>query len=400
MNIPLSRPDITKKEIDYVNDVLKKSNGVLSIGPWLERFEQSFTTFTKKKYAIAVNSGTSALFLLANALGWSKGDEIVTSPFSFIASANTPLFVDATPHFVDIDFKTLNMDIKKASNAANSKNVKGIIAVDVFGHPMDIAALKSGISRKNVKILEDSCEALGSEIKGHKAGTLAIAGTYAFYPNKQITTGEGGVIVTDNRSIAEYCRSARSQGRAVTGLWLEHERLGYNFRMNELNAALGVAQMERLDEILEKRNRAAGRYYELLQDVKGISLPYIDKDVNFMSWFVYVIRISKFDDEFISLKESGKITENGKKTFKELLKKTEKLRISLMDSLGKNHIGCKPYFTPIHLQKFYRKTFGYDIGDFPVTEYVGAGTVAIPFFTNITLKQQREVAKHIKSMFN
>ena len=392
--IPLSGPDITEKEISYVNDVLKNSNGILSIGPWLERFEESFRQFTGKKYAVAVNSGTSALFLIANAMGWGNKDEIVTSPFSFIASANTPLFVGATPKFVDIDFNTYNMDFNKAVKACYSKKVKGIIAVDVFGQPMDITGLKKSLKDKKIPVVEDSCEALGSEYRGRKAGTAGIAGTYAFYPNKQITTGEGGIIVTDNRKLYEYCISARSQGRAVTGLWLEHERLGYNFRMSELNAALGVAQMERLDEIMEKRNRAAGRYYELLNGINGIKLPHIDKNVTFMSWFVYVIRISKYDNEFEEFRKGIQPDKINK--FKKLLRKTEKTRNDLMKHLSDHQIGCKPYFTPIHLQKFYKKMFGYKIGDYPVTEYVGSGTISIPFFTNITIKQQRNVAKKIK----
>ncbi|NIA23806.1 MAG: polysaccharide biosynthesis protein, partial [Proteobacteria bacterium] len=312
----------------------------------------------------------------------------------------TPLFVGAIPKFADIDLETFNMDTNKAISASLSEDVKGIIAVDIFGQPIDISTLKRKLKRNDVTIIEDSCEALGSELNGHKCGTLALAGAYAFYPNKQITTGEGGIIVTDNRKIYEYCKSARSQGRAVTGLWLEHERLGYNFRMSELNAALGVAQTERLDEILEKRNRAAGRYYELLRGIKGITLPHIDSRVNFMSWFVFVIRISKYDNEFEEFRERERIAKNKSDKFKKLLKKTNNLRNALLDKLMENGIGCKPYFTPIHLQKFYRKMFGYKIGDFPVTEYVGSGTVAIPFFTNITLKQQKEVAKTIRDFFN
>jgi len=400
MSIPLSGPDITRKEIAYVNSVLTKSGGILSIGPWLEKFEDAFRTFTGRKYAVAVNSGTSALFLLANAVGWQDGDRIVTSPYSFIASANTPLFVRAVPKFVDIDLKTYNMDIEKAGRAALSEDVKGIIAVDVFGHPLNISAIKRKLKGKPITIIEDSCEALGSEFNGRKCGTLALAGTYAFYPNKQITTGEGGIIVTDNKKIYEYCISARSQGRAITGLWLEHERLGYNFRMSELNAALGVAQMERLDEILEKRNRAAGRYYELLRGTRGITLPHISPDVNFMSWFVFVVRISKYDNEFAEFKEYDIIPNNKRNKFGKLLRKTNNLRSSLLNELLNKGIGCKPYFTPIHLQKFYKRMFGYKIGDFPVTEYVGSGTLAIPFFTNITLKQQKQVAKIIRDFFN
>ena len=395
MRIRLSAPDITEKEIEYVNKVLLESDGILSIGPWVKKFEDTFRNFTGKKYAIAVNSGTSALFLLAHALGWKNGNKILTTPFSFVASANAALFVGANPEFVDIDIETYNMDLDKAKKKISDGDIDGIVAVDAFGQPIDMTRIINAANDKEIKVIEDSCEALGSEYKGIKAGTLADAGTFAFYPNKQITTGEGGIIITDNEDIYKYCISARSQGRATTGLWLEHKILGYNFRMSELNAALGVAQMERINEILEKRNRVAGRYYEMLKNIDGIKLPYIDNNISFMSWFVFVIRVSKYDEEIKPFLEMEKIEGANLEEFRDIIVKVENRRKNLISHLKVNEIDCKPYFTPIHLQEFYRNKFGYKLGDFPITEYVGVGTIAIPFYTNLSAENQRFVADTI-----
>jgi perosamine synthetase len=349
--IPLAKPDITQKEIDYVTEVML--SGVLSIGPKIEQFEKMIADLATTKYAIAVNSGTSALHLIVRALGIGDGDEVITTPFSFIASSNCILFERATPVFVDIDEKTLNMDIDQIEAKITSKT-KAIIAVDAFGQPIDMVRLRQIADKHHLYLIEDAAEALGSSFDGHMAGSLADASMYAFYPNKQITTAEGGVILTNNDKIAQLCNSMRSQGRAVTGLWLHHERLGYNYRFSEINAALGIAQLERLDEIMQNRTAIADYYNERLKEIPWIRLPYVDANVTFMSWFVYVIRVDKA------------------------------IRNDLMDYLLQKGIGCKPYFTPIHTQPYYVEQFGFKHGDYPVTDQAGEECLAIPFYTTMT----------------
>ena len=358
--IPLSKPDITEAEISEVVEVLQ--SGVLSIGPKIIEFEKMFCEYFGKKHAIAVNSGTSALHLLIRAFDIKDGDEVITTPYSFIASSNCILFERAKPVFVDIDEKTYNIDIDKIEAAITPKT-KAILPVDVFGQPVDMDAINDIARKHNLVVIEDACEAIGSEINGKKAGTQGDAGVFAFYPNKQITTAEGGVIVTDNDEVAELCRSMRSQGRAVTGLWLYHERLGYNFRLSELHAALGIVQMKRLDEIIEKRAHVAQTYMNYLKNIQGITLPYISPQVTKMSWFVLVIKL----DENIE-------------------------REQFINFLLENGVSAKPYFTPIHLQPFYRE-MGYKEGNYPVTEKVGAKTVALPFYNTLTEEEIRYIAE-------
>ena len=364
MKVPLSRPDITPKEIDGVVEVL--NSDILSIGPKIEEFERKIADYVGKKYAIAVNSGTSALHLIVRSLGIKDGDEVITTPFTFIASVNCFLFERAKPVFVDIDPDTLNMDINKIEKKITEKT-KAILTVDVFGQPMDMERVNEIAKKYGLKVIEDSCEALGSEYKGIKAGTLCDAGAFAFYPNKQITTAEGGVIVTDNEEIAQLSRSMRSQGRPITGLWLEHERLGFNYRLSELHAALGIVQLERIEEIIKRRSEIAEKYNERLRDVKGVKIPYIAPEVNKMSWFVYVIRV----DENID-------------------------RDKVMQYLIDNGISCRPYFTPVHLQSYIKELTGHKEGDFPITEKVARSTIALPFFNKITDKQIDYVVAKLK----
>lgn len=364
MYIPLAQPDITEKEIAYVNDVME--SGILSIGPKVEKFESMIAKLAGVKYAVAVNSGTSGLHLIVNAIGLKKGDEVITTPFSFIASSNCILFQDATPVFVDIDENTLNMDIEQIESKINP-NTKAIIAVDALGQPIDMLKLRQIADKYKLWLIEDSAEAIGSSYKGNMAGSIADAAIYAFYPNKQITTAEGGVIVTDNQKIFELCCSMRSQGRAVTGLWLHHERLGYNYRMSELHAAIGIAQLERFDEIVSKRKAVAKMYNSKLKDISWIRLPYISDNVTCMNWFVYVIRVDS------------------------------KIRDNFMEYLISNGIGCKPYFTPIHTQPYYVERFGFHKGDFSVTDRVAEQCVAIPFYTSITEKEIDYVVETIKN---
>lgn len=368
MKVQLACPDITQREIDAVVEVMKTN--VLSIGPKIEEFEKKVANFAGTKYAVAVNSGTSALHLIVKSLNIKEGDEVITTPFTFVASVNCFLFEGATPVFVDIDPQTLNMDLDKLEEKITDKT-KAIIAVDVFGQPINIKKINEIAKKHNLKVIGDSAEALGSEYNGIKAGTMCEAGVYAFYPNKQITTGEGGIIVTDSEKIAQLSRSMRSQGRPITGLWLEHERIGFNYRMSELNAALGVVQMERLDEIIEKRSRVAEKYNNRLKDVQGVTIPFVATEVNRMSWFVYVIRLDKNID-----------------------------RNKVMEYLIDNEIGCRPYFTPVHLQPYIKEITGHKEGDFPVTESVANSAIALPFFNDITDEQIDYVVEKLKEGIN
>jgi len=288
MNIPLARPDITEKEIEAVVAVLRTPH--LALGPKLKEFEDAIAEYSGVRYVVAVNSGTSALHLIIRALGIGAGDEVITTPFSFISSSNCILFERAKPVFVDIEPKTLNIDPERIEEAITPKT-KAILAVDVFGHPADWPALEQLAERHNVLLVEDSAEALGAERRSResrvesresktldqktdgkfqwkKAGSFGNAGVFAFYPNKQITTGEGGVIVTDDTELARLCRSMANQGRGEASTWLQHERLGYNYRLSDINCALGIAQLERIDEILAKRERVAQLYNEHLSPLE------------------------------------------------------------------------------------------------------------------------------------
>lgn len=366
MKIPLAKADLSGNEMKYIEDVMK--SGVLSIGPWIEKFEKKIADYVGVKHAIGVNSGTSALHLLMLAYGIGRDDEVITSPFSFIASSNAMLFVDAVPVFADIDPLTYNMDVSRVESKI-TKKTKAILAVDAFGQPIDMPSLREIADRHGLILLEDAAEAFGSEYRSHKAGSLADAAIYAFYPNKVITTAEGGIIVTNSNNTADLSRSMRSQGRAVTGQWLEHEMLGYNYRLSEIHSAIGVAQAERIDEILERRNNVAEYYNERLSRLDSVVTPYISVDVTKMSWFVYVIRVKKGT------------------------------RNELMEHLTKKGIGCKPYFTPIHTQKFYMERFagkpGFRPGDFPNTEDAGESCLAIPFYTGMTRDEQDYVIEEI-----
>ncbi len=368
MKIPLARPDITEHEIQAVVKVLRTP--YLSLGPKLGEFEQKIALYAGVRHAVAVNSGTSALHLIVRALGLTEGDEVITTPFSFVASSNCLLFERVRPVFVDIDPQTLNIDVHQIPPKITEKT-KAILAVDVFGHPADWDELERIAQKYKIKLIEDSAEALGAEYKGHKAGSFGDAAVFAFYPNKQITTGEGGVILTNSDEIARLCRSLRNQGRGEGNEWLQHERLGYNYRLSEINCALGIAQLERLEEILRKRERVAQMYNERLQEIQGVRIPYVAPYVK-ISWFVYVIRLG---EEY-----------------------TQADRDRILKELCAHGIGCSNYFSPIHLQPFYRELFGYKPGDFPVTESVAARTIALPFYNNLTEAQVDYVVTTLKAL--
>ena len=364
MKIKLSAPEIRKEEIELVNQVMK--SGVLSIGPMVEDFEEAFRRYFNVKYAIAVNSGTSGLHLVVRALGIGEGDEVITSPFSFIASTNCILFERAKPIFVDIDEKTLNIDIRRIEEKITSKT-KAILPVDVFGQPVDMEVIMSLAQKHNLKVIQDSCESIGSEYRGIKSGTIGDAGVFAFYPNKQITTGEGGMIITKSEEVARLCASMRSQGRGATGQWLHHERMGYNYRMSEVNAAIGVVQIKRLEEIIQRRQAVADAYTKRLTGIPGVKVPDICENVTKMSWFVYVIRLEQGID-----------------------------RDCIMGYLRLKGIECKPYFSPIHLQPYMKALYGHKEGDFPITESVGSRTIALPFYNGLSNNQIDYVAENLE----
>lgn len=365
--IPLSSPDITQKDVDVITQVL--GTPYLSIGPKVKEFEENMAKFVGTRYAVAVNSGTSGLHLAVRALDIKDGDEIITTPFSFIASANCALFERAKPVFVDIDEKTLCIDPKRIEGAI-TKKTKAILPVHVFGHVCDMAAILRIAKKHKLAVIEDACEALGSEYKGKRAGSFGDVSVFGFYPNKQITTAEGGMIVTNNERIAKLCASMRNQGRDEMDSWLSHSRLGFNYRLSELPAALGSSQLSRIGSMIKKRARVAGYYQKALAHTADITLPVVLPSVR-MSWFVYVVRL------------------NPKKF-------SRKDRDTIMRELRSRGINCRDYFPPIHLEPFYKKMFGYKKGDFPVTERVAASTIALPFHNELPKRDVLYIAKTIK----
>lgn len=366
IKIPLSKPDITDLERKAVMEVLKTPH--LSLGKKYIEFQDAIARFTGVKYAVAVNSGTSALHLIVRALGITKGDEVITTPFSFVASANCMLYEGAKPVFVDIDKKTLNINVLKIEEKI-TKKTKAILAVDVFSHPADWDTLKKIAKKHKLFLIEDSAEALGSEYKGRKCGSFGDAAIFAFYPNKQITTGEGGMVLTNNKRIADLCRSMANQGREVyKEKWLKHVRLGYNYRLDEVSCALGIVQLRRIREILKKRAKVAELYNKKLKNIKDLEIPYIDKKNN-VSWFVYVVKISN-----------------------NLLNKRDKI----IEEMEKRGIQCNYYFPAIHLQPFYKDSFGFKEGDFPICENVSKRTIALPFFNDLKEKKINFIVNSLK----
>ena len=354
--IPLAHQDITQAEIDAVIGVLKSDR--LSLGPQIPAFEAAVAERVGRKYGIAVNSGTSGLHLCVKAMGLTEGDEVITTPFSFVATTNCLLFEKVTPVFVDIDPVSYNMD-PAAIEAAITPKTKALLPVEVFGNPACFDAYDAIARKHNLMLLEDCCEALGATIGGRPAGNFGEAGVFAFYPNKQITTGEGGMIVTDDETIRDLCVSWRNQGRA-TEAWLAHARLGYNYRMSDIQAALGVVQMQRLDELLAGRRRVANAYDAALGDIDGLNLPPMH-DRDSASWFVYVVRL---DDAF-----------------------SADDRDAILSHLQSKGVSCSNYFVPIHTQPYIVDMLDTAAGDFPLTERVAARTIALPFHTQITDSQ-------------
>jgi dTDP-4-amino-4,6-dideoxygalactose transaminase len=382
MHIPMSSPDLTDAERRAVMDVLNTPN--LSMGDQIKFFEQTFRDLTGAKHAIGVNSGTAGLHLCVRAAGIGPGDLVITTPFSFVASSNALLFENAVPIFVDVNPKTGNIDPVQIADAARSiqrylprtlhtahRTLKAILPVDVFGQPADMDAINAVAREHHLAVIEDSCEALGATYNGKQAGTLGDYGVFAFYPNKQITTGEGGVIITNDDEAARMMLALRNQGRAPGDTWLQHTYLGYNYRLDEMSAALGRAQMQRLDQLIDKRAQVAGWYADRLSEIPGVEIPALEPFTTRMSWFVYVIR---FD---------AKIN-----------------RDALAQRLEARGVPVRPYFLPIHLQPYMVERFGWRAGDFPITEDLGRRGLAVPFSGVMTEAQVDYVCEALRAEIN
>ncbi len=394
----LAKAGLPEGDLQSVLKVLEGPN--LSMGPQIAAFEKYFCEYAGAKHAIGVNSGTAGLHLCIRAAGIGPGDLVLTTPFSFVASTNVILFENAIPVFVDVDPATGNIDVGQLAEAAHDLaaggnkvlkwlprkwvdahasggeanlpsrwNLKAILPVDVFGQPADMDAIRGIADQYGLKVIEDSCEALGSEYKGRKVGMLGDYGVYAFYPNKQITTGEGGVIVTNDDEAAELMRALRNQGRAPGDTWLQHTYLGYNYRLDEMSAALGVTQMQRIEELLAKREQVARWYDERLSEIPGVELYRVEAATTRMSWFVYVVKFSAGLD-----------------------------RDAIARDLTQRGIPVRPYFAPIHLQPFIVERFGYRRGDFPVTEALGACSLAIPFSSVMTEGMVEQVCRTLREV--
>jgi perosamine synthetase len=360
--IPLAKCELRPEDIEAVANVLASNR--LALGPWALRFERDLAARVGVRHAVAVSSGTSALHLVVRALGLGPGDEVITTPFSFIASTNCILFEGATPVFADIDPVTLCIDPDLVEKAITPRT-KAILAVDVFGRPADWPALERIAERHGLDLIDDSAEALGSDLGGRRCGSFGRAGIFGFYPNKQITTGEGGAVVTDDAGVAEQCRSMTNQGRSPDNRWLQHVRLGYNYRIDEMSAALGVAQLERLDEIVGARARVAELYGKALSEIEGLTLPAPFAGGR-MSFFVYVVHLP---EGFSKADRDG-----------------------ILEGLRGRGIECGDYFQPIHLQPFLRESLGTGPGLCPVAERIGERTVALPFFVGLPSSDIERVA--------
>jgi dTDP-4-amino-4,6-dideoxygalactose transaminase len=388
MKIRMSSPDLSDADREAVNQVVQTPN--LSMGPKIAAFEQAFCDLTGAKHAIGVNSGTAGLHLCVRAADIGVSDVVITTPFSFVASTNVILFEKAVPVFVDVDPLTGNMDTElleqavedlsfggesarrwlprklPAVNLGGLNSVKAILPIDVFGQPADYEPITTIANQYDLRVIEDSCEALGGAYKGKYAGTLGDYGVFAFYPNKQITTGEGGMIITGDDAAADFMRALRNQGRAPGDTWLQHTHLGYNYRLDEMSAALGLSQMDRLDELLQKRAQVASWYETYLADIEEVTPPQIVPNTTAVSWFVYVIKVAKSIDRD---------------------------RLALL--LEEKGIPVRPYFAPIHLQPYMIEMFGYQEGDYPVTEDLGNRSLALPFSGAMTEEEVVSVCQCI-----
>ncbi|MFN2616695.1 MAG: DegT/DnrJ/EryC1/StrS family aminotransferase [Thermoleophilaceae bacterium] len=365
--IPLARPLLGAREEELVVEALRSRK--ISLGPRLPEFEQALAGRLGVKHVSAVSSGTAALHLAVRAAGVEPGDEVVTSPLSFVASANCLLYEGARPVFCDIDRRTLNMDPDAAADALTGRTA-GVLPVHVFGYPADMPALEGIAARSGLWIVEDACEALGAaHADGSPVGTRGNLATLGFYPNKQLTTGEGGALVSFSQEAKRRIDSERNQGRAPDMGWLDHDRLGFNYRLDDLSCALGLAQLERLDAMLSARARIAGLYSAALEDVEGLELPCPDRDGERRGWFVYVVQLPPEVD-----------------------------RDAAVEALRERGVDSKPYLPAIHLLSFYRERFGHREGEFPVCEDVARRSLALPFFPELSEVQVERVVATLRGL--
>ena len=346
----MSSPDIDESDVAAVAAVVR--SGRLALGPQTEELEARIGAYAGTRHAVAVSSGTAALHLAVQGLGLGQGDEVLVPSFTFAASVNVLLFERAQPVFVDVEPDTYNLDPADVERKIGPRT-RAILAVDVFGHPAEWDALTEIAARHRLRLIDDSCEALGASYRGVRLGSFGDAATFAFYPNKQITTGEGGVLVTDDDRLAALARSLRNQGRGEMGAWLEHERLGTNYRLDEMSAALGVSQLARIDTFLARRERVARAYGERLARLDRVRAPLVRPHVT-MSWFVYVVTLAQGIE-----------------------------RDAVMRAIEAEGIPVRGYFPPVHLQRYVRERLGTGPGLLPVTEAIARRTIALPFHNRL-----------------
>jgi len=359
--IGLSAPYVDETDDEAVLEVIH--SGRLAFGPMTERFERSLAERVAAPHVAAVSSGTAGLHLGMKLAKIELGDEVVTTPLSFIASANAIVYEGGVPVFVDVDERTLNLD-PAAVEAAITPGTKAMMLVDLFGYPLEFDGFRELARRHGLAIVEDACEALGATYRGQPVGSFGHPAIFAFYPNKQVTTGEGGAVALGNEKDWELVKALANQGRTDCGETFVHEHIGFNYRLDELSAALGVAQLSKLDRILSLRNRVAARYEELLAEVEGIRLLCPDDEIHTRSWFVYVVFIEPPAE-----------------------------RASVMARLAAEGVASKPYLPAIHLQPAYRQRFGFSEGMFPVAEAAGARGLALPFHTGLSESDQERVVR-------
>ena len=357
--IGLSAPWLDDREEELALEVLR--SGRLSLGPSIDRFEELFAASVGAPYAAAVSSGTAGLHLLCVAAGVGPGDEVITSPYSFVASANCAIYEGATPVFADVDPRTLNLD-PAAVEAAITPRTTAIVGVDIYGYPCELGPLQEICERHGLTLIDDACEALGARYKGARVGSHGTSSVFAFYPNKQITTGEGGMVTTHSEAEWLLLKSLRNQGRADGGGWLDHARLGFNYRLDDIRAAIGIGQLEKLDRILEARAAVAQRYTELLAGIDGLELPLADDAHHERSWFVYVVALPEGAD-----------------------------RESVIARLTDRGVATARYLPCIHLQSYMRERYGFSEGLCPIAEGLSARTLALPFHARLDEDDQTYV---------